>query len=97
MIDRTMLTRLLAQIGTPEATVTEKGMELARAIFAAGVAEEREACARVCDRQAQLQMDTGADDCCITEAKWCARYIRRRSNAGGEATGADLCDWSPRP
>ena len=40
---------------------------------------EREACAKICDRQAQLQMDTGADDCCITEAKRCARDIRMRS------------------
>ena len=42
MIDRAMIKRLLAQIGTPDAAVNEKGMGLARAIFAAGTAEERE-------------------------------------------------------
>lgn len=54
---------------------------IAEAAWNAGAREEREACAKACDRQAWLQEETGADDCCIAEATRCARDIRMRSNA----------------
>lgn len=47
MIDRAMIARLLTQVGTPDATVTEKGMEFARAIYSAGMEEERNECAKL--------------------------------------------------
>ena len=53
---------------------------MASVVWEAAIQYEREACAIACDRQAQLQMDTGADDCCIAEAKRCARDIRMRPN-----------------
>lgn len=45
------------------------------------VAAEREACAELCERQAQLQANTGADECCINEAHRCARDIRMRAKS----------------
>jgi len=54
----------------------------------AAVMAEREACAMACDRQACLQMDTGADDCCIAQANRCATDIRMRSNF-------KLTGWAP--
>ena len=42
------------------------------------VMKERKECAKACDRQAQLQIETGADYCCVSQAKRCARDIRMR-------------------
>lgn len=78
------LGRSLAPIGlhTGKVFVTDAGYRTGELLaFAKAVAAaEREACAITCDKQAELQSDTGAEDCCIRQAWRCATDIRARSN-----------------
>lgn len=53
--------------------------EAIRVVYEAVQEDEREACAALCDKQVELQRDTGGDDCCIAQAKRCAMSIRMRS------------------
>jgi len=70
MIDRGMMRRLLTQCGMGAVIIDDATMKLATAIFAAGMAEEREACAGICDRFAARDMHPAE----------CAGAIRMRSN-----------------
>ena len=73
MIDRAMIARLLAQIGTPDATVTEKGMEFARAIYTAGMEDERSKCAELIEAYPEWIGDNAKREI--------AQAIRMRANA----------------
>ncbi|PKO45740.1 MAG: hypothetical protein CVU31_11635 [Betaproteobacteria bacterium HGW-Betaproteobacteria-4] len=69
--------------------------------IAEAVAAEREACAKVCET-AEVPIDIDVwmgtkKALTAATAIGLATEIRKRSNAGGEATGAALCDRSPRP
>lgn len=73
------IAKTIAAAATPLTQTQKIVMAGAVAVWIEKAVElEREACAEACDRQAQLQSDTGADDCCISEAKRCARDIRLR-------------------
>ena len=54
-------------------------MGLAQEAWEAATKAEREACAKVCDRQAELQEKICSGDDVINQAKRCARDIRSRN------------------
>lgn len=72
MIDSAMLRRLMTHCGMERMVIDDNAIKLARAIYAQGAADEREACAKVCDESA---WGVGGP------AERCAKAIRARSNA----------------
>ena len=74
MIDRAMMRRLLTQCGMETVVMDDATMRLAEAIFAAGMSEEREECAKTCEA---IQAKT---DKWGPMAGYCAEQIRMRSN-----------------
>lgn len=59
MIDRAMMRRLMTQCGMEDYVIDDAAMRLGKAIYEAGSKDEREACAKVCDDEAD-KMENGA-------------------------------------
>jgi hypothetical protein len=73
-----MLRRLLTQCGMESAVIDEAALRVARAIWAAAQADEREECAKVCDARV-FALDGGANEYRReATASQCAAAIRAR-------------------